>query len=259
MEFLRFGSSIPGGYWGCCAMCIIQNFKHDPDEKASIQILSGDGGQPIGDNFAGLTYKEIFETRLRIGTFNTSEMPNHGFLAILTERQCTSTLGKKWLKILKDNGFEFIRTVDNSVYSGQTVPPEQPTTDSNNKNYLFGLFRNIGRGAVKDPFAPPKAWAELEGGPKEANDFLTQNQRNEVAKSQNDFNREVWKKGATKFYTRKQVEDAGVTVTLGGQRSKMPQQTADARDEVLKAREKAKATPTKSAPFGGSEALLAVA
>ena len=44
MEFLRFGSSIPGGYWGCCACCIIQNFKFDPKAKASIQLVSGDSG-----------------------------------------------------------------------------------------------------------------------------------------------------------------------------------------------------------------------
>lgn len=269
MEFLRFGSSIPGSYWGCCAMCIIQDFKQDPDAKASIQIVSGDGGQPLGDRFAGLTYREIFETRLRIGTFNTNDMPNHGFLAILTEWQVTSSLGKKWLKILHENGFEFIRTVDNSVYSGSGLDGEghsdccgdclddeceyEDTGDSSNKNYLFGLFRNIGNGSVADPLTPPAAWSEMTGGVKQAVDYLTPNQRASVAKAQKQFHRKAWEKlGPPKFYTKAQVKEAGVTVTLAGQRSKFPQQSEDARAKVLKADNKKKAAPAKSAPFSGN-------
>lgn len=252
MEFLRFGSSIPGGYWGCCAVCIIQNFKTDPDDKASIEIVSGDGGQPIGDKFAGLTYKEIFEARLRIGTFNTNDMPNHGFLAIFTEWQVTSNLGKKWLKILHDNGFEFIRTVDNSVYSGSGLDggcdeDYEEGEDSHNKNYLFGLFRNIGNGRVLDPFEPPAAWKELTDGPLNANDFITENQRKKIIASQDKHNLKNWERlGPPKFYTRQEVKDAGVAVTLAGQRSKFPQQLEAAREEALAAQEKAS---PKAAPF----------
>lgn len=276
MEFLRFGSSIPGSYGGCCAMCIIQDFKQDPDDKASIQIVSGDGGQPIGDNFAGLTYREIFETRLRIGTFDTNDMPNHGFLAILTEWQVTSSLGKKWLKILHENGFEFIRTVDNSVYSGSSLEGdghsdccgecyeyeceyESYDEDSDNKNYLFGLFRNIGNGSVADPFTPPDSWTELTGGVKQAIDYVTPNQRATLTKAQKKFHRKTWEKlGPPKFYTKQQVKDAGVTVTLAGQRSKMPQQSEQAREQAQKTSENKK--PAKAAPFGGlvSKAVNAV-
>lgn len=262
MEFLRFGSSIPGSYWGCCAMCIIQDFKQDPDAKASIEIVSGDGGQPIGDNFAGKTWREIFETRLRIGTFNTLDMPNHGFLAILTSWQISGGHGKKWMEILHENGFEFIRTVDNSVYSGPSLLGEsfdedegydEYEGDSNNKNYLFGLFRNIGNGAVADPLTPPKEWAALEGGSVQAVDFITENQRAEIAKKQQKFQREAWEKlGPPKFYTKQQLKDDGVPVTFAGQRSKLPQQSESEREEALAKQSKAKST-AKAAPFGAGD------
>lgn len=247
MEFLRFGSSIPGGYWGCCAMCIIQNFKYDPDEKASIQIVDGDGGLPIGDKFAGLTYREIFETRLRIGTFSSRDMPNHGFLAILTKWQVNSNLGKRWLKILRENGFEFIRTVDNSVYSGENLASDPLNSQSNNENYLFGLFRNIGCGAVQNPLEPPKAWSDLDSvGCKQAVDFLTPSQKKKVQESQAKLHRKAWDKiGEPKFYTRAQVEEARVPVTLAGQRSKFPQELAKVREQ----REETKKEPSKAAPF----------
>ena len=276
MEFLRFGSSIPGSYWGCCAMCIIQDFKQDPDDKASIEIVDGDGGHPIGDSFAGLTYREIFETRLRIGTFSTNDMPNHGFLAILTDWQVNSGYGAKWLKILHENGFEFIRTVDNSVYSGpslkgQPIPfgwqfydeyedeYEEPyEEDSNNKNYLFGLFRNIGNGAVYNPLTPPKAWSDLKGGITQAVDYITPIQRNKIAKKQSAFHLKAWNKlGPPKFYKKSEVKAAGVPVTYAGQRSKFPQQSEAERDAALASQNKA--TPAKAAPFGVSEAVDAVA
>src|SRR3546814_7281931 len=78
---------------------------------------------------------------------------------------CSSDLpGKSWLKILKEEGFEFLRTVDNSVYSGSSVI--ESATDgankSSHKNYLFGLFRNIGTGYVGNPYKSPTEWTKLE-------------------------------------------------------------------------------------------------
>ena len=82
VEFLRFGSSIPGAYWGCCAMDIIQCFSTDPEAPASIELVSGDGGNPFMKNgktmFLGKTNKDVFLQRLRIGTFSTENMPNPG-------------------------------------------------------------------------------------------------------------------------------------------------------------------------------------
>lgn len=211
MEFLRFGSSIPGSYWGCCCVDIIQNFKVDPDAKASIQCVSGDSGTPMGDKFFGPTYRDIFWQRLRIGTFADRDMPNHAFLAVLTESQVNGGVGQKWLKILHEAGFEFLRTIDNSVYTGADLlaDPAKPTGHSH-KNHLFGLFRNIGKGAVPDPFAPPAAWTSL----------------GENTKTQ----REIYDSINVKFMSESELVKAGVPVTLAGLRSQNPQELKSTRD-----------------------------
>jgi hypothetical protein len=227
MEFLRFGSSIPGSYWGCCAVCIIQNFNFDPDEKSSIQLVDGDGGYPMGDKFAGPTYKDIFLQRLRIGTFSDTDMPNHTFLAVLTEYQVTNETGKKWLALLKEHGFEFIRTVDNSVYTGQSLEG----TRSSHKNYLFGLFRNIGNGKIENPFEPPKAWTELPSVIPEASCHLDPDTQATITVMQSERHREIWDRiGPAKFLTKAEVEAAGAPVILAGQRSQFPQEPEKTRE-----------------------------
>jgi len=216
MEFLRFGSSIPGGYWGCCACDIIQNFKVDPDAKASIEIVSGDGGGSTG-SFAGKTYKEIFLQRLRYGTFGKADMPNHAFIAILTQWQITSEIGKKWLVILKEQGFEFIRTVNNSVYSGQSLG--KPTNAANNNdNHIFMLVRNIGAQGLKDQFTPPKEWSALPSVKPEAWQFYTV-PGGEITKGQYEADTTIWKAlPAAVFYTSAQLEADGVPVIMSGVR-----------------------------------------
>lgn len=236
MEFLRFGSSIPGSYWGCCAVCIIQNFKVDPKQKASIQLVDGDGGVPImhpegGSMFAGPTYEDIFRQRIRIGTFSSREMPNHAFFAVLTESQVNYNPGKKWLKILKEEGFEFIRTVDNSVYTGQTTMDKASGHVSSHKNYIFGLFRNIGAGAVDDPFLPPKAWTDL---PAVIPEIVVADSK-AINEAHQQYQLDRWKNNpAPKFLTKQEVIDAGAPVTLAGQRSRYPQQLESQRESLLK-------------------------
>lgn len=262
MEFLRFGSSIPGAYWGCCAVCIIQNFKVEPDAPASIQLVSGDGGGSIGGGlFAGPTNRDIFHQRLRIGTFGAQDMPNHGFLAILTEWQIKSALGKRWLAILREAGFEFIRTVNNSVYSGSALG--SPTANvNNNDNYIFGLFRNIGRGGLKDPFTPPKEWTDLPKVKTEVWDFVSLAPDdnawnwNELTKTQHTEDTSVWNAiGKPTFLTEAQVVAAGAPVTLAGRRSKYPQQVKSAREsvEALEAMNKAPVANAFSSPMPAAQ------
>jgi hypothetical protein len=235
MEFLRFGSSIPGSYWGCCAVCIIQNFKVGPDDKASISLVDGDGGMPILDRggkqlFAGPTYKDIFEQRLRTGTFSSNDMPNHTFFAILTDWQLGCTNGAKWLKILKENGFEFVRTVDNSVYSGKNLSISLKES-STNKNYIFALYRNIGKGGVLDAFQPPAAWTVLDKVVPEPWEYLEDKDRKTLMKGQYTAHKDIWDKlGPAKFLTEKEVVKAGAPITLAGQRSKYPQESKTNRD-----------------------------
>ena len=254
MHFLRFGSSIPGPAggdgWGCCACCIIQGFNKDPDSTYSIEVVCGDGGEPIDDLFLGKTYKEVFESRLRIGTFNESDMPNHAFLAILNEYQLTSTYGNKWLRILKENGFEFIRSFDNSVYTGSSLKGEidedEDWCEDTHANYLFGLFRNIGSGAIEDPFRPPAAWTTIEGGVTEVYDVLMHNGCDNLQPNRDRVHLESWNRiGPAKFYSREELEAEGVPVWLAGRRSKNPQELASSRES----RNKSSDTPVKAAPF----------
>lgn len=233
MEFLRFGSSIPGSYWGCCAVDIIQNFKFDPDEKASIQLVSGDSGTPMVDSknqskFLGMTYHEIFKARLRINTFNTGDKPNHTFFAVLTALQISGGVGKKWLSILKEEGFEFVRAVDNSVYTGADLGEIGQGTP--HINYIFAMYRNIGKGAVKDPFEAPAAWKELTDVINEPLDVLGAEQRKVMVDGQRAYHKQRWEAiGSAKTYTQAELEAAGVPITMAGKRSTMPQQLLSAR------------------------------
>lgn len=222
MEFLRFGSSIPGSYWGCCAVCIIQNFKFDPDDKASIQIVSGDSGAPMGDCYAGPTYHDIFKQRIRTGTFSSREMPCHIFLAVLTSDQIQGSHGKKWLKILRDEGFEFVRATANSVYSSNARP-----------NYVFGLFRNIGSHAMKDVFTPPKEWTDMATPYPNEPWALTVAGLGaaKLTKEMGKVQQAHWDSCPTvKFLTQKQVEAAGAPVILAGQRSRYMQESITSRE-----------------------------
>lgn len=235
MEFLRFGSSIPGSYWGTCSCCIIQNFHTDPDQKASIQLVSGDGGGPLthpsgGFMYAGPTYRDIFWQRIRTGTFDSRDMPNHAFLAILTQDQISDSVGKKWLAILREAGFEFIRTVCNSVYAGASMgKPNGKFGSGSNKNYFFGLFRNIGLGAIGNPFIPPKEWIDLPQTAPEAWEIAENTEGLTIAQS--EAHRKIWDKiGPAKFLTEKDVVDAGAPIIYAGQRSEFPQESKEARD-----------------------------
>jgi hypothetical protein len=146
MEFLRFGSQIPGIYHGCCAVDIIQNFKVDPDAPASIQCVHGDSGVSL-NAFLGLTYHEIFLARLRCGTFSQKELPCRAFFASMTADQLKTENGKKWLAILRENGFEFIRAVHNSVYGDRTNDVYDYTTARLNS------LRKTSRSTVRSIFS----------------------------------------------------------------------------------------------------------
>lgn len=220
MECLRFGSTIPGGYWGCCAGDIIQNCKVDPDAKASISLVDGDGGVFM-QKFLGKTYREIFLSRLRIGTFSTRDMPNHFFLVVLENYQINNGFGAKWLAILKEHGFEFIRSVNNSVW--------------NKNNYMFGLFRNTGPNAMADQFTPPQAWLDLpSNGKKELWEFLSPTERKQLTKDYAAVDQKIWDKvGPAKLYTQDELTEAGVPITLAAIRTPFPPQGPTARAQAI--------------------------
>lgn len=223
MEFLRFGSQIPGSYWGCCAACIIQNFKVDPDAPASIQIVHGDSGAPLGDKFVGKTWRDIFWHRLRFGTFSTENMPNHAFFAILASSQVSGGVGRKWLEILKEAGFEFLRAVDNSVYTGSSTSKKITKSAYSHTNYIFGLFRNVGGAPIVNQFQPPQSWIDLDS---KHGKLAVEPNRIEgddgVLSTASAFKEQLErynKLPEAKWYTEKQLEDEGVPVWLAGVRS----------------------------------------
>lgn len=233
MEFLRFGSSIPGSYWGCCAVDIIQNFKQDPDAPASIQLVSGDSGTPLTDSngksrFLGMTEHEVFKARLRINTFNMGDKPNHTFFAVLTASQISYDPGKKWLAILKEEGFEFVRAVDNSVYTGASLG--ELGEGSPHINYIFALYRNIGKGAVIDPFTPPKEWTDLGFTVPELYQSLDTETINHIVRDQRTYHKQRWEAiGEVKTYTEEQLAAKNVPITMAGKRTAYPQQSKEAR------------------------------
>lgn len=243
MEFLRFGSSIPGEYWGCCAVDIIQNFKQDPDTKASIQLVSGDGGGGLTKGkeyaFLGPTLRDIFWNRLRISTFGLQDHPNKAFLAVLEESQLHNDPGRKWLALLKEAGFEFIRRLDNSVYTGSSLGGK----GSPHTNYLFGLFRNIGNGYIENPFEPPKAWTDLSGGAPEIflSDYNAGSKKDmsELADRQRQEHRKIWDEhGPTSILTESEIVAAKAPVIMAGLRTEFPPQKKETREEAMAERKK---------------------
>lgn len=262
MEFLRFGSSIPGAYWGCCAVDIIQNFGCDPETPQSISLCSGDGASPIMikrdgkrvQAFAGPTARDIFRQRLRFGTFDKRDMPNHGFLAVLTDKQLRMENGLKWLKILKEEGFEFIRAVDNSVYSGSGLI-DKAGQDGRpaSVNYLFGLFRNIGKGCIDNPYEPPKEWTDLPSVVPEAWEQIKDGKDLNVKVQAAQL--DLFNKLPTQdtLMSEEELEKAKVPITYHGKRSEFPQEGKELRRRKEEARKRTTSSNNaglKAAPFG---------
>ena len=239
MHFLRFGSSIPGSYYGCCAIDIIQMFSYDPDTKASIQLVHGDSGAPFLDDskgykYLGMTYREIFKSHLRIGTFGLKDMPNHTFFAVMTKTQVEGGIGRRWLEILKEEGFEFVRTIDNSVYTGDCLDGEGIKMSSH-PNYIFALYRNIGAGRIEDPYTPPKLWTDLGGPVVEPNSFMTKAQKKEADAANKAYHTERWKAiGKATIYTEAELLANGVNPIMAGKRSKYPPQIRSDREAAEK-------------------------
>ena len=178
LECVRFGARHGRESIGCCGVELMQAFVHAPGAKGSIQLKHGDSwcnlSHPNDLNLPamfGPTNLDIFKGYNRVGTFSTNEVPNRVFLVTLTNSQVKSEVGKEWLKILHDYGFEFVRATANGVYSGSEV-----NDDFNNFKttghliYIFGLFRNIGASRCENPFKAPEFWDTL--GPNKTQEEL---------------------------------------------------------------------------------------
>jgi len=167
IECVRFGQvKTRHTTWGCCAVDLLQNFSVDPNEEVLVPLFQGDSGTPSMNNgqhrALGPTNKEAFEQFLRIGSHNAADKPNRLFLVVITDSQLTQSNGKAWLAILKENGFQFQCSVDNSVYTGSARMKEGVKPKPPHLVHLFYLLRHAGAHRPDDPFAPPAEWLELE-------------------------------------------------------------------------------------------------
>ncbi len=160
LECLRLGARRGGEGIGCCAIDVLQGFNNDPDSLAPPQPhFNGDDWSPSFYQhtdkqlaIAG-TNEEVFLSHITHGSFTPEPEPDHGFIAVLTDDQVNGTIGRKWLAILKREGFEWVGCTSNSVY-GEYHP-----------NHVFMLLRsthlNMEDAEIEELKKPPQVWTEL--------------------------------------------------------------------------------------------------
>jgi hypothetical protein len=165
IECLRLGARRGGEGIGCCAMDVIQGFNNDPDKICPQQpFFNGDSWAPefyLGSDMQlcvggdGITNEMAFMSHITHGSFSpdTEIAADHAFVAVLTDDQCNSSIGKKWLAILKREGFEWKGCTSNSVY-GEYHP-----------NHIFMLIRsthnNMEDSEIESLRLPPPIWEKL--------------------------------------------------------------------------------------------------
>jgi hypothetical protein len=155
IECLRLGARRGGQGIGCCAIDVIQGFNNDPDAVCPpMPQFNGDSWTPEGVAVGNCTNEEAFLAYLAHGSFSPHETyPDHGFIVTLTGDQVKSVAGKKWLTILKREGFEWVGCVSNSVYTEY------------HPNHVFMLLRNTHTYMEDEEIerlkSPPEFWQTL--------------------------------------------------------------------------------------------------
>lgn len=158
IECLRFGARRGGTGIGCCAVDVFQGFKNAPDAHCPpIPFFDGDSWTPLeyGDGQLALTgtNADVFRAYLTHGSFTNDPAPDHAFIAILTDSQCESEVGKQWLTILREEGFKWVGATSNSVYCEY------------HPNHIFLLVRSTREYMDDEEIAwlaePPAFWGSL--------------------------------------------------------------------------------------------------
>lgn len=169
IECLRFGARRGGTGIGCCAVDIFQGFSRDPsDTRPDIILRQGDTWNYLnnygedGVKAVSGTNEEVFLSYLYHGTMDYSKASDHAFLAILTDEQINSSTGRRWLEILKREGFVWVGATSNSVYCEY------------HPNHIFMMIRStreyMDDGEIMALKEPPEYWkglAEPEETPEE--------------------------------------------------------------------------------------------
>jgi hypothetical protein len=150
----------------CCGASIITDFSIDPGDAQEYEMEQQDTQWgPVmkpkldanGDRIPKATYGDQFVASLNGAMGRTlsnrglyaNYYKDHGVFAILSGKQIASKHGKNWLKILKQAGFEHVRSWNNTVHG------ESP-------NHLFMLCKHTSSVDVPEPTTPPKEWVALQ-------------------------------------------------------------------------------------------------
>jgi len=163
IECLRFGARRGGSGIGCCAVDVFQGFSNSPSAHCPpIPFFNGDSWCPemhynekgeLSQLYLTGTNEEVFLSYLTHGSFTKHSVDDHAFIAILTEEQCAEKEGRAWLRILKREGFKYVDTVNNGVYS------------EFHPNHIFMLVRNTHENLSEtelETLGPPEYWLSLE-------------------------------------------------------------------------------------------------
>jgi len=149
----------------CCGASILNNFGTGSStvDPNGVSGYKTDGVNYVRDekgNLITVTYADKFKAdlaRLRL------QFPNRMYCCILNQAQYDAH-NKGWPKLLKEVGFEFVRSWSNSNHDGShSYGGEGPQATRRHPNYLFVLCTDD-KGTCKDFTQPPKGWDELPVG-----------------------------------------------------------------------------------------------
>lgn len=158
IECLRLGARRGGQGIGCCAIDVFQGFSNDPSSiRPDLPFYNGDDMTPClnGEGHVHMsgTNEEVFCAYLAHGSFTPYPEADHAFIATLTDEQLESDTGRAWLAILKREGFKWVASVNNSVYSDYHV------------NHIFIMTRSVGADdyeyEAQDLLSPPPIWEQI--------------------------------------------------------------------------------------------------
>src|SRR3546814_4773975 len=79
-----------------------------------------------------------------------------------------------------------------SDWSSDVCSSDLGANKSSHKNYLFGLFRNIGTGYVGNPYKAPTEWTKLEQVVPEAWQMLSKDEMKELNQKNQEHHLKRW-------------------------------------------------------------------
>lgn len=155
IECIRFGGRRGNIGIGCCAVDLIQGFNNPPSQIGrETPFYDGDTQSPANYGGGQLhicgTNEQMLLAYLTHGTFSAEPQSDHAFIAVMSQEQVDSQIGKEWLKILYREGFDYIATVNNSVY------------EEYHPVHIFMMIRTAGGYLDGEELCAPPEWEKLK-------------------------------------------------------------------------------------------------